>query len=273
MAYDSSYLLDIIKRRAAIPQNQNTFDDPEILAMANEIISEFVLPDVLKARQEFYVHWDDVVPTKGANDNYGWIRIPERAVGQSIISLSEPEDDDPICAQSYWVENQKIYFDPDRVDDVRVRYYLRPGRLVETSSCGVVSSIDRTLGTVTLASVPSGFSSTAKYDFVRGKSGFDLLGKEAPVSLIAGNVLSVAASDIPEELQIGDYMCIADESPIPQIPVEWFPYLAQHTAALILESIGDMEGSKKAETRLKVMRSNALTLISPRIESKSKAIK
>jgi hypothetical protein len=273
MAYDSTYLLNTIKHRAAIPQNQSTFTDQEILDVANEALSEHILPDILKARQEFYIYWDDLTPTKRASDNYSWLRIPERAVGQTVVDLCEPDDDTPLCAEAYWVENSKIYFDPDRPDAVRVRYYLRPGKLVETSACGTISTINTTTGEVVVTLAPSDFTTSLRYDLVRGKAGFDLLAKDLTVVSIVGTTITFTASDLPSELQAGDYVCVADESPVPQIPVEWFPYLAQHTASLLLESLGDFDGAKKVEARLGKMRENALSLISPRVVKKSKAIK
>jgi hypothetical protein len=79
-------------------------------------------------------------------------------------------------------------------------------------------------------------------------------------------------ADRPSELAVGDYIALADESPIPQIPVEWFSYLALLTAVQTLESLGDSDAAQLVAQRLQKIEKNALSLISPRIKRKSKAI-
>jgi hypothetical protein len=213
--------------------------------------------------------WEDLTPTD--SDPYPYIRVPERAIGQSIIGIFDPDSDYEISPTSYYIENSKIYMLDESIIPRRVRYYLRPGTLVEVSSCGTISSINRTSGEIGFATLPYTFTSSLTYDLVRGKAGFDLLGKDL-TGVVSGNTFTLPVADIPEELQVGDYLCIADTSPVPQIPIEWFSYLAQHTAASILDSLGDFDAAKKIESKLKHMRDNALSLISPRIQKKGKAL-
>jgi len=283
MSYDTTSLLESIERRASIPLSQSTFSEQEILDVATDVISETILPDILKTRQEFLTYWEDVVPIKRAQDNYSWVRIPERAIGQTIISLCEPEDDAEINPTLYWIESNKVYLNDDRTDAVRVRYSIRPGKLVEVSAVGAISSIDRGTGVIAVTARPTTFTSTVKsdqasavkYDLVKRAAGFDLLGKDlsATMSNLNSTDITFVVTDIPSELEVGDYVCLADTTPVPQIPTEWFQYLAQHTASSILESLGDLEGAKKVESKLQYMRNNALSLVSPRIKKKSKAIK
>ena len=273
MAYDNTYLLDMIEKKAAVPTNQNTFSPAEILELATDAIIEEILPDLLKSRQEFLVVWEDLTPTKLSGDNYHWIRIPYRAVGQSIISVCRPEDDDEIDQTFYWVENNKIYFEDQGLTTYRIRYYLRPGHLVEASAVGTISNIDTVTGIITTTARPTSFTTSLNYDFVRGKAGFDILAKDKACSALPTTTgMTFTASDLPSELAVGDYVCISDQSPVPQIPVEWFPFLASYTAALILNSIGDVSCAVKMEGNLPRLKANALNIIAPRVERKSKAI-
>jgi hypothetical protein len=271
MSYTTSTLLEKIKRIAAVPVSSGTFDDPEILELANDAIQSDILPDVLKARQEFYVMWEDLTPVD--SDPYPYIRVPERAVGRSIIGVYDPDDDYEESPLNYYIEGDKIYFVDESLDPRRIRYYIRPANLVELTSCSTITGITNngTTTDIVVSSVPSSYSSNLTYDLVRGKAGFDLLKKDISLSIV-GTTFTVSTTDIPSELQVGDYVCLADTSPVPQIPVEWFTYLANHTAALILESIGDMDAASKIEKKLSVMRKNALSLISPRAEKRGKPI-
>jgi hypothetical protein len=273
MAYDTESLLSMIERRAAIPLSQVTFTEDEILEIANEVVSDIILPDILKARQEYFVIYEDLTLTQGSSDNDPWIRIPARAIGQTIVSVSEPDNDFEFDPCAYWVEGSKIYFDTDRSTPVRVRYHLRPGQLVTLSKVGVITSIDTNTNTVGVSARPDDFTDGARCDFIRGNAAFDLLAKDQVVTFDPNIATNLIFSTLPSELQVGDYVCLADQSPVPQIPIEWFSYLSQHVAAIILEANGDFEAAKKIESKLPLIRSNALSLISQRVERKSKAIK
>lgn len=271
MAYTNTTLLDQIKQRAAIPISQNTFENQDILDLASEIIETELLPKILQAKQEFYVTYDDIATTKESSDNYAWIRIPSRAVGQSIISVCDPDDDTEIDRTDYWVEGSKIYFNEGVSSETfRIRYYLKPSKLVTLTSVATISAINS--GTISVSAIPSDYTTADKYDFVRASPGYDSLAISKTCSSISSPDMSFTASDVPSELAVGDYVCMADESPVPQIPVEWFSYLAQLTAVQILESIGDNEAATVAVKRLARMEKNVLSLISPRVEKKSKAI-
>lgn len=273
MAYDTTYLLEMIEKKAAIPLNQSTFDNAEILEMASDVILEEVLPDLLRSRQEFLVVYEDLVPTKLSSDNYGWIGVPYRAVGQSIISVCDPNDDEEIDQTYYWIENNKIYFENDWGQAYRIRYYLRPSQLVETSAVGTITNIDTVTGIITVSSRPSTFTTSLTYDFVKKNAGFDTLTRDVTcTALPTVSQMTFNVADLPSELSVGDYVCISDQSPVPQIPIEWFPFLASYTAAAILESVGDVSAAQKIETRLARLKANALNIISPRVQNKSKPI-
>jgi hypothetical protein len=273
MAYDTTYLLDMIAKKAAIPQNQSTFDDPEILEVASAAITEEILPDLLRARQEYLVTYDDLSTTQAASDNYKWIRIPYRAVGQAIVSVCDPTNDIEIDPTYYWIEGNKIFIDGCSLNLYRVRYHLQPSQLVEVAAVGTITSIDRGTGTIAVSSIPSTFTTVKTYDFVKKDAGYDILAKDKTCSSIPSVTdLVFAVVDIPSELAVGDYICLSDQSPVPQIPTSWFPFLASYTAASILESIGDIQGAQKIEAKIDRLKKNALNLIAPRIERKSKAI-
>jgi hypothetical protein len=111
------------------------------------------------------------------------------------------------------------------------------------------------------------------YDFVKKDAGYDILAKDKTCSSIPSVTdLVFAVADIPSELAVGDYVCLSDQSPVPQIPTTWFPFLASYTAASILESIGDVQGAQKIEAKIDRLKKNALNLIAPRIQNKSKPI-
>jgi hypothetical protein len=173
---------------------------------------------------------------------------------------------------AYWVEGNKLYFNEGASDSYRIYYYLRPGKMVKVSECAKISTI--TSGSLSCVSVPTAWSTSDRFDLVRAKEGFDTLAQTLTATFVeaGSSKLIFTATDIPSELAVGDYISLADETCIPQIPVEWRSYLALLTAVQILESLGEFEAAKIAAQRLQRVEKNVLSMIQPRIERKSKAI-
>jgi hypothetical protein len=272
MSYTTANLLTSIKNRAFFPVGQDTFEDSDLLDIASEIIETDLLPKLMQARQEFFVVYNTLTTTKRTTDTYPWIRIPERAVGQAIICLKD-DNDDPVHPTDYWVEGSKIYLDEGAAgNSYRVYFYLRPGKLVETADAGLITAIDTATGIITVTP-PSTFTTSKEYDFVRAKAGFDTLSTNLTASAVGATTMTFTAADLPSELAVGDYVCLADQTPIPQIPVEWFGYLGLLTAIQVLEDLGDTDAAAVAQKKLARIEKNCLSLVQPRIEKRSKAIK
>lgn len=67
-------------------------------------------------------------------------------------------------------------------------------------------------------------------------------------------------------INIGDYICLANECIIPQIPPELHQYLAEMTASRILSAIGDQAGYALSQGKLQQMDKQQATLIGSRVE-------
>jgi hypothetical protein len=128
---------------------------------------------------------------------------------------------------------------------------------------------------LTVSSLPSLITSTAICDFIRAKAGSDTIGLDkvpTAVQTTAPFTITFNNTDIPAELSVGDYVTLSEETPVPQVPVEWVSYMAYWVANNLLEELGDTEGAAVIARRLKRLETKALSLISPRVECKSKAV-
>jgi len=67
-------------------------------------------------------------------------------------------------------------------------------------------------------------------------------------------------------IQVGDYLCLANECIIPQIPPDLHNALAERTAARILAAIGDAEGLQASNAKLQEIESRQGTLLDDRSE-------
>jgi hypothetical protein len=223
----------------------------------------------------------DVSVTASTTEVY----IPERAIagklrdvavvdGTSVRPMTRFEPDVVGYSTStaglggYYLKGNKIVFvGTPPTSTLRVTYYQRPNRVVATTAVGEITAIAG--NTITISAAPSTFTTTVTYDFVKGKSGFDTLGKDYAVS--AAGVSMVFTSTVPSDLAVGDYICLAQETPIPQIPVELHALLAQRVAATVLHSLGDPKASTAYEVAAD-MEKRALKVLSPRAEGSPRVI-
>lgn len=67
-------------------------------------------------------------------------------------------------------------------------------------------------------------------------------------------------------IQVGDYVCLANECIIPQIPPDLHNVLAERTAARILAALGDTEGLQVSNAKLQEIEVRQGTLLDNRVE-------
>lgn len=276
-----------------IPTSQLTLQDADILDLATEELWLGVVPFMMKVRSEYFITSSDtsIVANQAAYP------IPTRAMGGKLAYLNIvdangnlfdcPEIEKPeamFYAASAGVNNTWVfYFEGNNVVivpsptnatgcSIRFSYYMRVGDLVATSSTGQVSAIDTNAHTVTISgsSIPSSFTTGTLLDMINGNPGFDFRTTDATITNVSGQVLTFAS--LPSTLAIGDWLAVAGESPIPQVPPELHPLLAQRTVVKVLEALGDIQAMQTAEGKLEKMEQNALHLISPRSDGNPKKL-
>ena len=69
-------------------------------------------------------------------------------------------------------------------------------------------------------------------------------------------------------LRIGDYVCLANESCIPQIPAALHSALSLATATQVLAFGGDMKGAQALEARVGFTIGNLKSALTPRVKGK-----
>jgi hypothetical protein len=132
--------------------------------------------------------------------------------------------------------------------------------------------------------VKSLYSVGSKIDFLQTKPGhktyvFDVRVKAVTDPSVGVYCLKVNRNDLLIELSngygfvpqianilTGDYVCLAGESIIPQIPPDLHNMLAEKTAARILASLGDQAGLAMANDKIKEMEYRQGSLLDDRVE-------
>lgn len=283
-SYTTTDLISLIKKRVFVPTSQETFSDVDLLDMATDEMRSIVVPAILSAREEWYV----VNELFSIDSNDYSVGIPTRSIAGSLrevsfvsgsleynlprLSLEDKiyrDNQGPISA--FYIEGNKIKMLGNESGDLRLYYHCRPGKLVKTAEAASVGSFDLVAKTVTVNSIPTGWSTGSIIDFINGKPHFEHRAVNNTIAGISGTTITFTDA-IPTDLAAGDWLSLEDTSPVVQTPLEWFPYLAQAVVVQILESIGDFEASGRAEKRRDTLHEHAMRIISPRVEGETKKI-
>lgn len=282
-------LIDSVKRRAMIPETQQTFQEADFLAFANEEMDLGITPHVLSFHEEYFVR-TDLVDLVANTSRY---QIPPRAVGGKLRELAYQDSSGNIFEMSrikvddipsyqnnviqnsftlFYVEGSEICLVPvtgaNPAGQLRFSYYLRPNEMVSESDVSIVTSINTTTGVVSVDKIPDAFSLSTDLDIIQTKNphrslAIDVLAMGLDTS---GNTITFDVDDLPTGLAVGDHIALAEQTIVPQVPSDLHSMLAQRVAARCLESLGDAQGLSSANTKLTEMEKKTGSIIDDRVE-------
>lgn len=173
----SRELIDAVKRKIAIPINQRTFTEEDILAFSNEEMMISQVPDIMSFHEEFFVTSQDV-PLVDGTKRYS---IPERALGQKLRDLHYKDTNGNLFEmvrvnaedKSYWerefssnnyfyhyyLEGNDVVLTPQQVTSptgsLQFSYFLRPNQLVPNERAAISGSFFKIV-VINNASIVSG---------------------------------------------------------------------------------------------------------------------
>lgn len=112
------------------------------------------------------------------------------------------------------------------------------------------------------------FVDGAEIDFLQLKPGHKTYSYDVMLDgdAISGNIVNFDADVVPTKFSVGDYICLANECIIPQIPPDLHNGLAERTGARLLASIGDQAGLQASMVKIQEIDANQGTLLDNRSE-------
>lgn len=288
--HTTTYLLASLKRRGMIPSTDEALATADFLALADEELQTYVVPLLMSVREEYLVAAKDHTIT--ADDTT--YAIPTRAIGGKLrdvaisdssgqfhsLSRIEPERAADYGTtggpNGYKLQNNSVVLVPGASgssDTLRLTYFQRPNRLVATSAVGEITAINTATRVVTCSNVPTTFTTSETYDLVKGTPGFEnhAIDQAVSASVTGASGTVTFSSTLPEDLAVGDFVCLAGESPVPQVPVELHPLLNQRVAFKVQEALGDPKAGL-AKQVCDEMKKNVMTLLTPRSEGSARLI-
>ncbi len=293
----SDDLIASVKRRAMIPQSQNVFQDADFLAFANEEMNLGMVPSVLRANEDYFMFHEDIPLVSGTNK----YEIPYRSIGNKTREIAYIDNNGNVFEMTrimvedlpdyngsyqsqpyaYYISNNEICLTPANQNTqyaqgtiLRVTYYIRPNSLVLLKNVAPITSIDRTTGEIQVSNLPSNYSANNKFDLVKVKSPHKCVKIELTAVSLNSTTKTVTfnINDIPPNLEVGDHVCIATESAIPQVPSDLHVMLAHRVAARCLEALGDAEGLAAANQKLAEFEQQTAEVIHNRVEGAAKKV-
>ncbi len=280
-SYTTTDLVTNVQLVAHVPLSNSTFTSSQIITLANRELQTALISQILSVREGYYLTYVDYEPTSES-----LYAIPSQAIGgaiaqaqlfidPSIIPINRLEQSEQFSSivptsttYGYFIAGNTINVIPAPNNGVvRIWFARRPNALVATSAAAQVTSISGL--SFTVSSLPSTFAVDTLVNLCGDQPTFDVLG-ERTITAISGTTVTLDAA--VDTLAVGDWLCLADQTPVPQIPVEFRPILEQRTVVKIYELQGYLDKHKAAMDVLKGMTDDVFKLISPRNQSQTKVI-
>lgn len=282
MSKTSDQLLAGVKRRCIVPSSQVLLSDADFFLLADDIISSRVVPLILGMRQDYFV----TVDSESLVADTSSYSIPERSIARGLRDLklndtSSDRDLTLIAAEdshffdtntgtphSFYFKGDKIIVVPtpgasDTSLTLQKWYNLKHSRLTAVSNAALVTS--KTSTTVTVSAAPSGITTATAVDFIQGTSGNSILAMDKTPTIVAGTTYTFAAGAIPTSLVAGDYLSLAQTTPVLMIPDEAYPYTETLIARRLLNIIGDFDGAQRLAEDEREEEKNLKQIMEPRV--------
>lgn len=270
--FSTDDLLQAIEILGSIPVDTNAYAAADLLRLADREMQTMIVPLIMAHRARHFLTYDDVTMTTETR-----YPIPETAINRALQNVAlldasgNPEALLPIdhdremeIRRGFYTFRQwdleyselGFYFEGDELAifpraisgrTLRLFYYRLPNRLVETSAAGLVTGVDTGTGVVTCAAgVPSTITTSTPICAVAGRPGFGLRFEAVTPSNKAATTVTIAAASAAL-VSVGDWIALEGDSPIPQIPVECHPILAQATVVKVLTGLGHPRSAEQKE--------------------------
>ncbi len=289
-------LLPTLRLLPLMPSVQALFTNDDLLTIMTFEMNSKIMPLIDNQSEEYGVYILDT-PYSTSQTVYN---MPTRAMGGKLRALSflDPVNNEvriprlrveDIMSNVYatglainpalwgfYLQNNKIVTYLSSVNggsnafkSLRQRYVRQTSTLVLSSACGEVTAISGDV--VTVDNIPSTFTTSSTYDLISNSPQmFESYLDDATITALntGTGAITFTTGTVPSGLQVGDWVCLAGQSPIPQIPFNpGFDLLLQLSAAKCLEIHGDTQGFNVAMSQAADMKSYFISILTPRVDA------
>ena len=268
--------------------------------MMDRDLSMGVIPMLKKVQQEYFVYNVDVPIVQGQSS----YTMPTRAIGNAVRDVVLVDSNgNEVALNNLMREYIKVAFPFTFVPAIwafgmftsaneinlyntmiqsytayKLRFITerRPGGLTLSTNCGQITAI--TGNVVTLSYVDPTWTTATTFDSINQLPPFQSFADDIAISLINGYQITVSGTalspgtGVPANLAVGQWICPAMLSCIPQIPYEWFPLLTEMTVATLAEGLDMSQLLASSKAKIEKFEANALALVRPRVTGSPRVI-
>lgn len=268
-------MISALQIKGSFPTSDDLFSDSDFLVLLNLAKNVGIHGVMMKLNDEYLLQTKDYTVSATAGTTY---RLPTRIISIRDLTLVDGsgnitpldrcfEEDRGSGKAGYYITRNSIELSSNYTSGtLRLKYFARASKLVLTTSCGQVSSIDTGANSVVVSSAPSTFANGTVIDMVQNNNPYDLLSMDQAITTVAGTTLTFAS--LPTDLLVGDWICIANESPVLMAPEELHALLIQMVLVDLLASKKD-KAYKDAKDDLDRMTTSVINLLDPRVNNSS----
>lgn len=295
-------IVDSVQHHPLMPISANTLTEARIIEFLDEDMRSTLVPLVLSSKEEFYVQnydqdlvagtYNYTIPQRAAFATWRDVVLVDQNGNEVAMTELAPEyvkitypvgNIPPMYTFGFVLQNDHIILWPPNSTvptqyDLRMKIKRQPNHLTPVSNCAQVTSVNSGSNQVTLdGNGDTTWTTSLTFDAIPNYPQFTSLGDDLVITAInqatpSATVLTFQAGDYPTNIAVGDWICPARLSPIPQIPYDMFPLLIQRGVIRCLESLGDTQNLTIAERRYQDMAADFIRTVSPRIEGTRKAL-
>lgn len=300
--YTTDSLLPTLRLLPLMPSVQALFNNSDLVTILDFEMSSKILPLIDNQAEEYFIAIDDIpyiqsiriysLPVRATADklrsvsfvdsNNNEIRIPRLRPEDIMSNVNSTGLAINPALWGFYLQNDKVILylgsftgSSNAYKFLRLRFVRMPSTLVQEAACGQITAIAGNV--VTISNLPTTFTTSLTYDIVSNSpqmfvsQGDDLtITTITPLTAPAANL---TFTSLPQDAlgnvipQVGDWVCLAMQSPIPQIPFKpGFQLLLQLSAAKCLEIHGDTQGFNVAMSQASDMKNYFISVITPRVD-------
>lgn len=298
-AFEAAHHIEQARLRGGIPGTDSRFTTDRMLSLLTAEMQGAIAPMVHAAKSDHGVVPYTLAATAGASRyslppsafantlrDVFWISADGRASPLHQISAADSRTytlrNETASRPEYFVlqgSTVMLYPTPSTSGTLAMPYYARPAELVLASSVVRIPTVTAHTGnayTFTFVGTPPAALQVASVvvDVVRGTPGFETVANGVTASVTQPSPGTwVYQLSCEETISVGDYICPAGQSPVPQIPVELFPLLHARVAYVAVPSTGDNSQAANAlASQVEDLTRRAVDLLRPRVESASPTV-
>lgn len=280
-----------------MPLSDNTLTETQIIEFLDEDMRSTIVPLVLAAQEEWYVQNYDqslvantytyTIPARAAFATWRDVVFVD-ALGNEInmtelapeyVKITYPVGNlPPMYTFGFILRNDSIVIWPQNMTlptqyTLRMKIKRRPNHLTSYANCGQITAINTNTKVVSLSVNGDGtWTTSTTFDVIPNAPQFTSRGDDQTITAIDNTLNTITMSALPTGISVGDWVCPAGMSCVPQIPYDMFPLLIQRGVIRCLESLGDNQNLQVAERRYQDMAADFARTVSPRIQGARKAL-